>query len=360
MSSLYLYNALRGSKAECRENNHLYYLIRLLNFRNEFQLGKISREDFSHKLLAVINRHPKFKDVSRVCISIAFPLSNKIGVLSSATTNELNLMDQNYSCYVSRTTSLNSIEKGSVRVYDDIDEIIDKYVEEGKPVQRSLFYLNKMGIKSGLTMKLESSFLTGYLFLNSNKKGYFNNIAKDFSTYLNLLEMIVSEYFNGIAEDFYSVSNIETYIDKFPNSKLLSNAHLFGVEGVKEISKFISYYMEDEINLSIKDNTDKKFLVPWGQISLITSMLLRELGFLKAIFLNIRLFDENEEMKIQLSSPEFANKVEELSFDHYRGIRRFAKKLGIELIKQRESFLFSLKVDYNSTNSEVSYSTFEQ
>jgi hypothetical protein len=360
MSSLYLYNALRGSKGEQGENDDLYYLTRILNFRNEFQLGRFPDEEFSERLLEVIQKHPSFKDISRVCVSIAFPLSNKIGVLSSATTNEENLMDSNYSCYVSRTTSLNSIEKGSVRVYDNIDEIIDKYIEEGKPVQRSLHYLNKMGVKSGLTVKLETRALNGYLFINSNTPGYFKDVPKNCATYLNLLELVVSEYFNQKTEDFYAVSNIETYLHKFPSSKLLSNAHLYGEEGLFEISKFISYYMEDTVNLTINDNTDKKFLVPWGQISLITSMLLRELGFLTGIELNITLLDESDEMKIQLASPEFSNKVEELSFDHYRGIRKFARKLGIELIKQKDTFLFSLKVDYNVSSEEVGYSTFQQ
>jgi hypothetical protein len=269
-------------------------------------------------------------------------------------------MGPDYSCYVSRTSSLNSIEKGSVRVYNDIDIIVDEFIEQGKPVQKSLHYLQKMGIKSGLTMKLESRALNGFLFLNSDEVDYFSDTEKECSTYLNLLEMIVSEFFNKKMEDFYSVSNIETYLHKFPSSKLLSNAHLYGEEGTKEISKFVSYYMEGEVSLKIEDRTDKKFLIPWGQISIITSMLLRELGFLKGIPLNIEIYDDENTMKISLSSSEFAGRAEELSFDHYRGIRKFAKKLGIELIKQKDNFLFSLEVDYNKKYKDITYSTFEE
>ena len=359
MASLYMYNALRGNKNEETTDKDYYYLSRLLNFRNEYNLGQIKDEDFSEKLLDVLRNHPIFDKTTRACIAIAYPLSNKIGIVSSATTKAKNLMGANYSCYVSRTSSLNSIEKGSVRVYDDIDIIVDEFIEQNKPVQKSLHYLKKMGVRSGLTIKLETRALKGYLFLNSDDVGYYSEIEKKCSTYLNLLEMIVSEYFNKKMEDFYSVSNIETYLHKFPSSKLLSNAHLYGKDGIKEISNFISYYMEGDVSLKIQDNTNKKFLVPWGQISLITSMLLRELGYLKGIPLDVEIYDDENTMKISLSSSEFSGRADELSFDHYRGIRKFARNLGIELIKQKDNFLFSLEVDYNQKYADITYSTFE-
>ena len=120
MTSLYMYNALRGSKIDSSENTDYYYLTRLLNFRNEYNLNQISREDFADKLLSVLKKHPSFSDIDRVCVSIAYPLSNKVGVLSSATTVQENLMDSSYSCYVSRTTSLNSIQKGNIRVFSNV------------------------------------------------------------------------------------------------------------------------------------------------------------------------------------------------------------------------------------------------
>jgi hypothetical protein len=360
MNSLYLYNALRGSKDHESNAQDFYYLTRLINFRNEYNFGKIGEENFSESLLQVLRNCPNFSKLSRVCVAIAYPLSNKIGVLSSATIHEENLMNNKYSCYVSKTSSLSSIEKGSVRVYGDIDKILEKYIDEGKPVQRSIYYLKKMGVKSGLTIKIEGNALNGYLFLNSDEVDYFKDVSKENSFYLNLLELITTEYFYKKTDDFYAVSNIETYLHEFPTSKVLSNTHLIEGEGLKEISKFISRYLEGEVTLRVVDETDREFLVPWGQISVITAMLLKELGVRKAINLELKMFDEDDNMKIQLTSDELKDHIQELSFDHYRGIRKFAKNLGIDLIRQKENIFFNLKVDYNTTSKFVGYSTFQE
>ncbi|EQC52311.1 hypothetical protein M901_2484 [Bacteriovorax sp. DB6_IX] len=76
-----MYNALVGAKIE-EDNTDYYYLTRLLNFRNEYSLGKIKDEEFTDKLLDVLKRNPRFEKLSRLCISVAYPLSHKIGVLS--------------------------------------------------------------------------------------------------------------------------------------------------------------------------------------------------------------------------------------------------------------------------------------
>ncbi|WP_198295324.1 hypothetical protein [Bacteriovorax sp. DB6_IX] len=113
-------------------------------------------------------------------------------------------------------------------------------------------------MKSGMTMRLQSRGLKGFLFLNSNEKDYFDHIERDYATYINLLELICLEFFNRKTEGFFSVSNLESYLEKFPHSEILSNSHLKGEEGMLGISKFVSQHMEGQVKIFVNDKTDKK------------------------------------------------------------------------------------------------------
>ena len=360
MESIYLYNAFRGVKKDSYNSESYYLLTRLLNFRNEQLLKNSNNQDFAEKLLSVIQKHPLLEKTSRLCVAVSYPLSSQIGVLSSAATCGKNLMEDGYSCFVSSSTSLGSIKIGSARVYSDINHIINNFVESNRPIQKSIYYLQSMGIKSGVTIKLESEGIAGYLFLNSNEVGYFDDILSEDSTYINLLELIVSDYFKSKTSSYQSVLNVSEYLKNFPIEKIHSNGHLNGEHGVNEIADCISFNLDEPVKLEVIDKTDKNHLLPWGQISLITSLLLKELGFLGSIGLSIRIFDNDGTMKIVLASNSFKDKIEKLPFEHYRGIRRFAKNMGIELIKQKDAFIFQLGINYSSHSKKYDYSVAEQ
>ncbi|EQC47095.1 hypothetical protein [Bacteriovorax sp. Seq25_V] len=358
MKSIYLYNALTGHRESDNKNENAYYLSRLLNLRNELLVKQVQIADVAPKLLEVIKNHPSFEKVSRVCLAINLPLSNKLEVLSVGTTIDNNLMKSGYSCFISSKSSLQKINNGDTRVFSNIDNILESYVNDNKPAQRSIFYLSKMGVKSGITIQLKSGGLTGYLFLNSNEIGYFDSSIKSDSTYLNLLELVCTEVFSSLANEFRALGNIDDYIARFPKEYIFSNIHQKNHIGIELLSESISQYIHGNIKFEIVDNTEASSLIPWGQVSLILSVILKDLKLASINNLPISLYEEEENLLVSISSKEVVEEMENLPIEYYKAIRKFSKNLGIELSRSRDKFWMKLKIDkYSHREVDVDYST---
>ncbi len=355
MDSVYLYNALSGSKLNDIDTDMGYHITRLLNFRNEVILGRVNKEEFAKKLLSVIRQVSTLKEVDRICIALQLPLSNKIQIISSATSEGENLMNQNYSCFVSPESSLQTVSKGGIRTFGNINDILKSYEDNNKPVQKSIELLSKMGLKSGLSMKLESSAITGYLFLNSKKLNYFNEILKNYSTYLNTIEIVTKEYFVEETRFLNRLTNLESYLEKFPTSMLHSNAHLIGKEGVDSISNAFTYFLGHKTELQIKDNTSDTSLIPWGQISIIFSILLEEVRFKNNVIM-IELNQEpgfiNASIKTEMENVEKAFQ----SHNSYREMRKFISSLHMELVCINDTINLKLELCPVKNPNEIEYS----
>lgn len=358
MKSIYLYNAINTFNDD-ENNEEIYFVSRLLNLRNSFILGKEQESTFCKSLLELLNKHQGFEDVFRVCIALHSPLSNKIEVLDSAVQSGENTMDSGYSCFVGENSSLTQISSGGCRVFSDIQEILDSYQKNNAFIQKSIYNLSLMGVKSGFTVRLKSNSLEGYLFLNSKKVNYFNNHIKRYATSLNVLEMLAQEFFNKKVSDLTNVSNIQTYISEFPRGDILSNCHLEGGPGLKKIAKRISYFLQEDLEIEISDNTDKDSLIPWGQVTLVFSLLMREVGIQEKSKMQIVLSCVEDDVIVQLSSKELPESLPKLSFDHYRAIRKFVNRLGMELVSIKGGFSLKVPFERGTLDNNSGYSLAE-
>lgn len=332
----------------------MYYMTRLLNFRNELAMGKVDRDNFAERLLSVMRNHPNYEKVTRVCLSIQFPFSKKLQVISSANHEKKNLMDRNYSCFVRSDTSLLDIGPGGARTFNNIDAIIDKYVEENKPVQRSLHFLSKMGFKSGLTMRLNTGSIVGYLFLNSDEVDYFRESVRRDSSYLNLLEIICESFFDKTCEDIKTLSGFKDYLERFPKDMIQSNDHLRGEGGLESLQKLYSHYIGEDVSLKVVDNTSDKSLIPWGQIVLVMSLVLKGSDHYDPKNFTVTLNEMKDHIQVKFGNPKSALEFCHITHDHYKAIRNFTKQLGMEIAQVANTYV--LKVDVDHTNSGLTYS----
>lgn len=195
--NIFAYNMLKASTCHLDER-YSYLHSLLLHLENEFTFNENLLANFSKSVLDAISLSEAFFSVDRVCLALTHPQGTSIRALSSANSHRIseNIMPANYSCFVSKKSSILKTENSNVRIYSDIDEIIKRY-PEGAPVQRSLRLLKEMGLKSGITIPLPvSDFASGFLFINSVRAGAFDVMQpEDYST-LCLLKMVATSMLN--------------------------------------------------------------------------------------------------------------------------------------------------------------------
>lgn len=194
--NIYAFNILKASRVDFSKN-YSFLFSTLLNVESELEFGSVSPAGFAENLMTAINHSEAFPQVDRVCLVVAFPGASRLSVLSSHNSERLssNSMDPNYFCYVSPDSSIFKTKKTDVRIYSNIENIVRVY--DGSPVQRSLALLQKMGVKSGLTVPLSiSNLVSGFLFLNSVKEGQFSKLNNEDWSALCLLKLVALSCLN--------------------------------------------------------------------------------------------------------------------------------------------------------------------
>jgi hypothetical protein len=104
----------------------------------------------------------------RICLAKRLGIANHIRAESVGTnTDGPNLMPAGYSCFVDSKGSLFHLRASEIRMFDDAEKVTQSFLNRGRPVQRSINYISKMGLKSGLCLALPYHGTTGgFLFLN--------------------------------------------------------------------------------------------------------------------------------------------------------------------------------------------------
>lgn len=133
---------------------------------NHSSFGKIS--SFAQRLLDLMIVHPSYGATKRVCLAKRLGIANQIRAESVGTNADgPNLMPAGYSCFVDSMGSLFHLRASEIRMFDDAEKVTQSFLSRGRPVQRSINYISKMGLKSGLCLALPYHGTTGgFLFLN--------------------------------------------------------------------------------------------------------------------------------------------------------------------------------------------------
>jgi hypothetical protein len=306
--NIFAYNMLKASKCQLNENYGYLHSL-LLHLENQFTINDIKLTHFSQSLMDAINLSKAFFPVDRVCLTLTYPQGTRIRTLSAANSEKVlkNLMPTNYSCFVSKKSSILKTDNSNVRIYSDIDEIIQRY-KVGDPVQRSLRLLKEMGLKSGITIPLPiSDFASGFLFINSVYAGTFDELQpEDYST-LCLLKMIASSVLNKslnftnsldseLAANFnkeqelsniFSAVELKTLLEKVLTSKYEKN---ISVE-IKTFTKIPLFYsMKPMIYLLVKAFESTGYFFNSDKVNLeIGLKQIGEVVFLETAVKNISL-----------------------------------------------------------------------
>ena len=248
--NIFAYNMLKATTCQLDEN-YSYLHSLLLHLENQFTFNENLLGNFSKSVLDAINLSKAFFPVDRVCLTLTYPQGTRIRALSTANSERVstNIMPDNYSCFVSKKSSILKTENSNVRIYSDIDEIIKRY-QEGDPVQRSLRLLKEMGLKSGITIPLPiSDFVSGFLFINSVYAGTFDELRpEDYST-LCLLKMVSSSILN---KSLIKRSGLDSELAASFN-KVTEVSNIFSPVELKEVlEKVLSHKYEKDISVDVK------------------------------------------------------------------------------------------------------------
>ena len=257
VKNIYAYNILKATKCDfSKENSYLHSL--LLNVESDLNHHESSVEQFSPALMNAINSSHAFFKVDRVCLVLTYPTGTKLRAISVANSDKItnNLMPPNYSCFVSNNSSILRTPTSNIRLFSNIDDIINKY-EVNHPVQRSLGYLKTMGLKSGIAIPLPvSSLVSGMLFLNSVEVGAFDQLQDENYSTLCLIKLIAQSTLNRTIS---AIGGIDAPLASLINF-LGIDSNIFSVDSFeKTLGMILKQKFEKNINLKINDQTNSIF-----------------------------------------------------------------------------------------------------
>jgi hypothetical protein len=251
LKNLYLYHILKSGSIKIDEN-YSFLHASIIHLVNEIDVGAKSAESFAMDLLETINNSNTFLKVDRVCLSLIQPKSYTLKIFSSANTSRLkdNIMPTAYSCLVRGNSSLMVTKRSDMRIYSNIADIVKTY--DDKPIQRSLKFLQTMGVKSGIAIPLtEFGLQSGILFLNSADIGGFNNLnSQDYAT-LCLIKIAVN---NVLYKYVYHHSAQDQRLINIMQNITVNN--VFDIEDFKSVLKKIATErFGDDFKLTFNNNS---------------------------------------------------------------------------------------------------------
>jgi hypothetical protein len=162
-----IYRALlRRNKMEIsKEDSWVLAGLAGLQVSQHASVGTLARE-----VLDIFSGHPILKSVSRVSFVRRLGGSNRLFVVSSSNKGEVeNDMLPGYGCFVNGNGSLMSCRPGVVRYYQSAVDVVDRFVRQNQPPQRSIARIAKMNLGAGLCTGIyERNRLCGFVFLNGS------------------------------------------------------------------------------------------------------------------------------------------------------------------------------------------------
>ena len=271
--NIYLFSLIKSAKSNL-SGEYSFLTSDLLQIEHEISIGFLGIEDFASRVLQAFEVKPNHFNICRVCLVHVFPLSQRLSVLSSANHETIseNTVKPGYSCYTSTTSSLFQVKSANVRIYHDIDKVIESYERAKKPVQRSMSRLKAMGVKSGIAIPLEIGEATaGFLFLNSSVANAFKDFKDEDYLLCCLLKVIgksvLLHQIHGVGGLVQSRSRFAHFLGVTPN---VFHPKLF----CKTLELMFREKSGKQIKVSLSDSPKVNFLYPSeGVAQLLTQFL---------------------------------------------------------------------------------------
>lgn len=205
----------------------------------------------AHRLMNVLRNHRYFQNVDRLCLAGLVHGSNQLTVIDSCVSQRLrtmrddNPMPRGYSCFVNPQGSLFQMRPGVLRFFDDTSRVVESFVRQGKPPQRSIAHIADTGLKSGLCLAIgRAERVQGFLFMNSLQAEWFKEITTRFAPLLSLFSLLGTVSLD--AAGFHAESGND------PIEKLLPQ-HSVEFKS-DEFSRLVSRTLEHRSGLKLKIN----------------------------------------------------------------------------------------------------------
>ena len=264
----------------------------------------------SESILACFKTHPRWAQISRVCVVRRFGDSSQLEVADSYCEDDLfrNSLEPGYRCFVSNASSLFSIPHRHLRRFNSVSLVADSYQAKGLPMQRSLRRLSLQGFLSGVCLPLYcGKKVRGFFYLNSKVSRFFEPLSPSDIFVLNgaaLAAQGVALAVENFPSPVYEAENLNEHVFHQPfNSEAIA----------RELQKALEEKLKSGVHVSFENTLKHQFWAPLKDLSYILKQGLEflDLGIAHGDFY---LAAQNHENKVMfsLSSKSEKNNVDAL------------------------------------------------
>lgn len=357
--NIYAFSILKASHTAIRPETSML-ISELLQIDMELSTGQGIVQNFSSRVFSAIDALRPDLKISRICLSLNYPMSHRLAVLSLHRSPEHPAGDvvDGYSCFVANQSSLFTLQSSNVRKYRAIQEIIQSYVESGKPVQRTITKLEQEGVISGVTLPLVvEPCYRGYLFLNSSSAGAFDGMEGDDFVLLCALGAVAK---NAMMTYFYAKGRIEPKLyESLAPQESLSNVFdetVFSqlLQQLLKKNSTVAY----EISLR-SDVTEPFLLSSLGMIYLVSNILCQASQTQDPIQIDLLVKRSSDLNMIELLV-SFSEQSCHLNFSLEESYQSLAELLGFGLKMDTKGFRVTQKFESAQLQGQgrpIDYST---
>jgi hypothetical protein len=327
--NIYAFNLLKSTGVNFSQDES-FTISRILDLSNSLTLNNITIEDIAKKTLKIfaMAELETWSKVDRICFAYRDSLSNQIRILSSAQTPNVkeNILHPGYSCLINENSSLLDLKDGSIRIYDNIEQILESFVDSKRKIQRSISLLFQSGLNSGITIPLCVQGRThGFLFINSSELGAFNKLSAQDYSMLCLLKVVFQTMLSDLLNQLIGPALLNC-IAETPNKNQIDSDNLHS-----DLEKLCKDYFKIEIQFLVKTKIQEDILISYRKFLhsvIICLNNIQNLSTIKSIsldfievkdnFISVVLLVEDENQFQLNSQVDSVDEIEDLKVSYMK------------------------------------------
>lgn len=340
--NIYVFNLLKSTDVTFNQDES-FLISRILSLANTTALKRVTLIEVSKKLLKIFEMGNTgiWTTVDRVCFVARDSFSSQLRLLSSAHNEKVgeSILIPGYSCLIDEQSSLINIKTGEIRVYDNIDNIINAYKTSHKKVQRSISLIHKSNLKSGITIPLKiNDRVLGFLFLNSVAPSAFNNLSSEDYSLLCLLQLV----YEAILSDYVFARmdlGLMTSLGLIENKNQIIHSSL-----KDDLEQLCLAQLKKKMTFKISSNVETDFLLGHRKflLTIITALNC------------IRNISECDEVLLSLISCKDNQLTSEITLDGGKPIKMENNKDPMNLIDDVEFQIGENKISFSHKYEDIS------
>ena len=303
-------------------------------------------------VMDIFSGHSLLRHLTRFSLVRRLGCSNRLMVMSSANKGgALNTMQEGYSCFVSGQGSLFSLKPGVARFFSSAVDVVDRYVGQGLPPQRSIARIAKMGQGAGITTGVfDNDKVVGFVFLNGDltRADFDQDSTGVLLTHLyQILGFKFAEFrLSRLYYRLYDALPADYVGERFNGDKLADI-----------IRRYTSVITGETMDVSTEMTAKTPvFLASHGNIGQMIARTLTALQNVSPVRVEICVTGELVQLAVSISTAR-TGALTIIENGHIDDIRSDARGLGMDLqVKNNGLFSLSFLVDVASNDEAIGYS----